>query len=189
MTGAEAEVAYMMLYVPGFLQYLTLDSGQCGSRHIKTLNFPDAREQSGLCIGINHGQGKEFSELRGSILDAGNIRDFLMRQGYNADDILMLTDDTEKKPTKSNIIEAMSWLVQSAKLGDSLFLHCRFSSGVPASEVVPLFSDSGHGDWVPDQNGDEVDGKDEGLAFEYLPVNQSVDFLHLVLDLFQLGYT
>ncbi|KAK0431418.1 peptidase C14, caspase domain-containing protein [Armillaria borealis] len=99
-----------------------------------------------VCIGINHGQGKEFSELRGSILDAGNIRDFLMRQGYNADDILMLTDDTEKKPTKSNIIEAMSWLVQSAKLGDSLFLHY-----------------SGHGDWVPDQNGDEVDGKDEDI--------------------------
>ncbi|PBK65046.1 hypothetical protein ARMSODRAFT_978727 [Armillaria solidipes] len=79
-------------------------------------------------IGINKGQGKEFS------------------QGYKADDILMLTDDTEKKPTKSNIIEAMSWLVQSAKLGDSLFLHY-----------------SGHGDWVPDQNGDEVDGKDEDI--------------------------
>ncbi|KAK0240982.1 peptidase C14 [Armillaria nabsnona] len=106
---------------------------------------PSGRKRA-VCIGINYGQGKEFSELRGSILDAGNIRDFLMRRGYKADDIRMLTDDTEKKPTKNNIIEAMSWLVQSAKLGDSLFFHY-----------------SGHGDRVPDQNGDEVDGKDEDI--------------------------
>lgn len=52
------------------------------------------------------------------------------------------------------------------------------SSGVPVSEVFPLFTDSGHGDRVADQNGDEVDGKDEGLAFESLPVSQPVDFLH-----------
>ncbi len=52
------------------------------------------------------------------------------------------------------------------------------SSSIPVSEVFPLFTDSGHGDWVPDQNGDEVDGKDEGLAFESLPINQPVDVLH-----------
>ncbi len=52
------------------------------------------------------------------------------------------------------------------------------SSSVPVSKAFPLFIDSGHGDWVPDQNGDEVDGKDEGLAFEFLSVSQPVDFLH-----------
>ncbi|KAK0194772.1 peptidase C14 [Armillaria mellea] len=99
-----------------------------------------------VCIGVNHVQGNGFEELHGAILDAGNIRNFLMRQGYKANDIRILTDYMEKKPTKSNIIEAMSWLVQSAKPSDSLFLHY-----------------SGHGDWVLDQNGDEMDGKDEDI--------------------------
>ncbi|KAK0194740.1 peptidase C14, caspase domain-containing protein [Armillaria mellea] len=106
-------------------------------------------QESGLC-GVNHVQGNGFEELHGAILDAG-----IFRQGYKANDIRILTDYMEKKPTKSNIIEAMSWLVQSAKPSDSLFLIVRFNSG--------------HGDWVLDQNGDEMDGKDEGLAFRFLP--------------------
>ncbi|KAK0475413.1 caspase domain-containing protein [Armillaria novae-zelandiae] len=115
------------------------------ARHDPSPEFSGCKRA--VCIGINYRQGKEV-KLNGSILDAGNIRDFLMRQGYKADGIRMLTDDTEKKPTKSNIIEAMSWLVQSAKPGDSLFLHY-----------------SGHGGCVPDQNGDETDGQDE-VAFD-----------------------
>lgn len=118
---------------------------------MRSAHHESSTESSGrkraVCIVINHGQGNGFEELHGAILDAGNIRDFLMRQGYKADDIRMLTDNTDKKPTKSNIIEAMSWLVQSANPGDSLFLHY-----------------SGHGDWVLDQNGDETDGKDEDIV-------------------------
>ncbi|KAK0505430.1 caspase domain-containing protein [Armillaria luteobubalina] len=121
-----------------------------GTRNTQSAHHDPSLGSSGrkraVCIGINRVQGDDFIELHGSVSDANNIRDFLMRQGYTAGSIRMLTDDTEKKPTKSNIIEAMSWLVQSAKPGDRLFLHY-----------------SGHGDCVPDQNGDEIDGKDEDI--------------------------
>ncbi|KAK0462344.1 caspase domain-containing protein [Desarmillaria tabescens] len=117
-----------------------------------------------VCIGINYlGQG---DELHGCILDARNIRDFLIRRychGYKTDDIRMLTDDTETKPTKKNIIAAMSWLVQGAGPADSLFFHY-----------------SGHGDQTDDQNGDEVDGKDEEIiCFDSAPFID--DDIHKVL--------
>ncbi|KAK0217010.1 peptidase C14, caspase domain-containing protein [Armillaria fumosa] len=56
----------------------------------------------------------------------------------------MLTDETDNKPTKDNILNALSSLVKGAQTNDSLFLHY-----------------SGHGGQVPDKNGDEDDGEDE----------------------------
>ncbi|KAK0462343.1 caspase domain-containing protein [Desarmillaria tabescens] len=113
-------------------------------------NFPAIPLKSGrkraLCIGINYRD--RSNRLQGCIEDATKIRDFLMREqnGYKDDDIRMLTDDTDKKPTKKNILDAMSWLVKGSRPGDSLFLHY-----------------SGHGSQVADTNGDEIDGKDEDI--------------------------
>jgi hypothetical protein len=39
----------------------------------------------------------------------------------------MLTDDAKSSrqiPTRKNILEAMRWLVRSARKDDSLFFHC-----------------------------------------------------------------
>ncbi|SJL15141.1 uncharacterized protein ARMOST_18626 [Armillaria ostoyae] len=70
----------------------------------------------------------------------------LPENDYKARDITVLTDDTVNKPTRKNILDALSRLFEGAKSNDSLFLHY-----------------SGHGDQIPDTNGDEVDGKDEGI--------------------------
>jgi len=99
-----------------------------------------------VCIGINYaGTAKE---LNGCVNDARNVRSFLMK-GWNfkSQDIFLLTDDTSdprRRPTKANILNAMTWLVKDAKAHDSLFLHY-----------------SGHGGQVRDTDGDEVDGYDE----------------------------
>ncbi|KAF8996422.1 caspase domain-containing protein [Cyathus striatus] len=96
-----------------------------------------------LCIGINYlGQA---NELRGCINDAKHVREFLIR--FKSGDIVLLTDDSTNPrqfPTKKNILDAMRWLVRSARTNDSLFFHY-----------------SGHGGQVQDQDGDEVDGFDE----------------------------
>ncbi|KAL6304173.1 caspase domain-containing protein [Sparassis latifolia] len=111
--------------------------------------------RKGLCIGINYiGQS---AELQGCINDAHNVRRFLCNDfGYNQDDIVMLTDDSNNPrsiPTKANMIEAMQWLVRGAQPNDSLFFHY-----------------SGHGGQTKDLDGDEEDGYDE--------VIYPVDFQH-----------
>ncbi|KAJ7258390.1 caspase domain-containing protein [Mycena haematopus] len=99
-----------------------------------------------LCIGINyHGQSHE---LRGCINDAKHVFSFLVRHaGYKPENIVMLTDDSphaRSQPTRTNMIDAMRWLVQGAKPHDALFFHY-----------------SGHGGQTRDKDGDEVDGYDE----------------------------
>ncbi|KAK0462348.1 caspase domain-containing protein [Desarmillaria tabescens] len=106
---------------------------------------PESLERKrALCIGINY-YDKE-NRLKGYIKDATNIRGLLMQNGYKADDVKMLTDDTDNKPTKKNILEALLWLVKDAQSKDSLFLHY-----------------SGHGGQIADKNGDEIDGSDEDI--------------------------
>ncbi|KAL4069199.1 caspase domain-containing protein [Scleroderma citrinum] len=100
-----------------------------------------------LLIGINYiGQKRE---LRGCINDITNVKHFLTTQwGYREGDIVMLRDDTRnprQMPTRRNLIDAMRWLVKDAKSHDSLFFHY-----------------SGHGGQIPDTDGDETDGLDEG---------------------------
>ncbi|KAK0186608.1 caspase domain-containing protein [Armillaria mellea] len=95
-----------------------------------------------LCIGIDYRHQKD--ELEGCIKDAKSISDFLKERGYQTQDITTLTDETNDKPTKDNILKALSSLVKDAQTGDLLFLHY-----------------SGHGGQVPDKNGDEEDKEDE----------------------------
>lgn len=96
-----------------------------------------------LLIGINYRGTK--SELRGCINDIKDIRKYLLKQGYKKEEITILTDDTETKPTRKNIIQAILELMLSG--AERMYLHY-----------------SGHGSWVPDQNGDEVDGRDECIV-------------------------
>lgn len=103
-------------------------------------------KKKALCIGINY-IGQQ-AELRGCINDARNIEKFLCeRFGYKREDIVVLTDDQRDPrsiPTKTNIINAMHWLVTGAQPNDSLFFHY-----------------SGHGGQTKDSDGDEGDGYDE----------------------------
>lgn len=101
-----------------------------------------------LCIGINY-SGQNHA-LRGCVNDANNVRKWLIKyHGFRSEDIILLTDNTSERrhlPTRQNLIDAMKWLVRSARTHDSLFFHY-----------------SGHGGQVEDQDGDEIDGFDEAI--------------------------
>lgn len=94
-----------------------------------------------LLVGINY--KNTVNELYGCINDTNNIRD-LLNQKYGYNNFTFLTDNTNKKPTKQNIINELTNLLTNAAPGDSLF-----------------FLYSGHGTFSADLNGDELDGQDE----------------------------
>jgi hypothetical protein len=58
-----------------------------------------------------------------------------------------------RRPTKSNILLAMRWLVYGCSSGDSLVFHF-----------------SGHGAQVKDQDGDELDKEDEAVTAQKNPL-------------------
>jgi len=94
-----------------------------------------------LLVGINY-KGTS-NELYGCINDTNNIK-FLLEQKFAFKNCIFLTDDTNKKPTKQNIIDEFTNLLVSAVTGDTLF-----------------FLYSGHGTCTIDLNKDELDGQDE----------------------------
>jgi len=112
-----------------------------------------------LFIGINY-FGTQ-AELKGCINDVKNVS-ALFCQRFGFQNCLYLTDDQQdstKKPTYDNIINAMRWLTQDAKPGDSLFLHY-----------------SGHGGTAKDSENDEIDGFDETiLPLDYQQKGQICD--------------
>lgn len=97
--------------------------------------------KSALLIGINY-KGTQY-ELNGCINDANNIKN-LLAEKYAFKQFTFLTDDTNKKPTKENIITELTNLLVNASSGDTLFL---------------LYS--GHGTCTTDLNADEDDSQDE----------------------------
>ncbi|KAF8875085.1 peptidase C14 [Gymnopilus junonius] len=118
-----------------------------------------------LCIGINYrGQA---NELRGCINDAKNVRNFLIRHGYDSKDVVILTDDAKDHrslPTRDNIIQAMRWLVRQAQPHDALFFHY-----------------SGHGGQTRDLDGDEIDGFDEVIyPVDFKSKGFIIDDIHLL---------
>lgn len=101
-----------------------------------------------LLIGINY-RGTE-SELSGCINDINNTKDILKTvYNYEEKNIIILTDDTEIKPTSNNITVQLYDLAFRTKKED-------------IKEI--WISYSGHGSYVTDTNKDEDDGKDECLV-------------------------
>jgi hypothetical protein len=98
-----------------------------------------------LLVGINY-KGSGPYELYGCINDTNNIK-ALLEEKYSFKNFVFLTDDTNKQPTKENIIGELTNLLVNAVSGDSLFF---------------LFS--GHGTRTIDLNKDELDGRDEVIV-------------------------
>jgi hypothetical protein len=99
-----------------------------------------------LLIGINYKNTE--NELHGCINDVLNIQQFLTTYClFHIQNIHVLTDETEMKPTSSNIQSQIKWLVSNNVKGDTL-----------------VFYYSGHGSNVQDYNGDETDSRDETLV-------------------------
>ena len=92
-----------------------------------------------LLIGINY-HGTQH-ELKGCINDAGNIRDYLIRdRGFSPDqrDMVMLTDNPQNRgtpfePTGRNMMAAFNWLVTGNTPGDSVFLSYSGHGGMHVS--------------------------------------------------------
>ncbi len=96
-----------------------------------------------LLIGINY--IGTSNELSGCINDVDAMEKMLTKTGFN--NFVKLTDKTLVKPTKSAILNAFTNLLRSSKVGDLL---CFFYSG--------------HGSYILDRSGDELDGRDEAIV-------------------------
>ncbi|KAI7903393.1 peptidase C14, caspase domain-containing protein [Cokeromyces recurvatus] len=133
---------------PGNQFYLHVDP------NVDKDNMPDFElsncrgKKRALLVGINY-TGTN-NELNGCINDVENIKNFIISlYGFREEDMVILTDNQEEerfRPTRSNIIAAMQWLVHDAEADDSFFFHY-----------------SGHGGRVADVHSDEDDGFDETI--------------------------
>jgi hypothetical protein len=101
-----------------------------------------------LLIGINY-IGTSH-QLNGCINDVINLKSLLIdHYDYLEENIVVLTDETEKKPTRQNILDELYKLL--------------VKSNETETEKV-LISFSGHGTWTIDTNNDELDGRDEMIV-------------------------
>lgn len=95
-----------------------------------------------LLIGINYTNTSHA--LQGCINDITFMKDFLKRNDIY--DIHILSDVSDEKPTRHNILTNLNNLVFEATNNDTVFIHF-----------------SGHGTYTKDYNSDEIDKKDECL--------------------------
>jgi len=93
-----------------------------------------------LCIGIND-YPAPLSKLAGCVNDANDWRDTLMQRGFEVTQLL------NQQATANTMRQCMQQLTQAAQAGDTI-----------------IITYSGHGSWVPDEDGEEEDGRDEVLC-------------------------
>lgn len=109
-----------------------------------TRNFPtEFKHKKALLIGINYLNTPY--ELNGCIADVERIKKLLETKGFNNFDIM--TDLTNIKPTRINILNEIRNFINNSVDGDLLFIYF-----------------SGHGSYTYDMNKDENDGYDESIV-------------------------
>jgi len=92
-----------------------------------------------LCVGCNYpGTG---SELYGCVNDAEDWSTVLAERGYEVDTLF------NEEATAAEILSKLAAMVSRCEYGD-----------------IACFTFSGHGSWVPDESGDEPDGRDEVIC-------------------------
>jgi hypothetical protein len=97
---------------------------------------PPTSDRWAVVIGIGTYERPEISPLKYSVADAEAVYQALLeRAGFKRDNVLLLTDRTERKPTLRNIKSALgTFLVRSAKKDDLIVI---FFAGHGAPEVDP----------------------------------------------------
>jgi hypothetical protein len=93
-----------------------------------------------LCVGINDYPGTDM-DLGGCVNDAIDWQAFLESRGYG------VTRLVDAQATRAGVIDGLKILLGQAKDGDSL-----------------VFTFSGHGSWLPDDDRDEPDARDEMMC-------------------------
>jgi len=140
---------YIGIYKRRFAQHHKVLNTQYHNSLISLVNPEEiqiTKNKRGLLIGINYNGTN--AQLNGCINDTNSIHSALTSNyGFNVDHISIITDDTEKKPTRDEILSAFKIFLESGQEGDLLF-----------------FSYSGHGSSTYDRNSDENDGKDEMIV-------------------------
>jgi len=109
---------------------------------IKSQPVPN-KQKIALLFGLNY--IGTTSALGGCINDVENMGKML-KDKYNYDKITILTDNTDDKPTKSNMLKFLNSFINESKNCEKAYFHY-----------------SGHGSYIIDKNNDELDGKDECL--------------------------
>jgi metacaspase-1 len=85
-------------------------------------------------------------QLSGCLNDSENIQRVLTSK-YGYTNVTLLNDNTQLKPTKTNIVNGLTQILKNANKGDTIVLFY-----------------SGHGTNTLDTNGDELDGMDEMIC-------------------------
>jgi hypothetical protein len=93
-----------------------------------------------LCVGINDYPGTD-QDLAGCVNDAKDWEALLRGRGYSVDHLY------DKDATGARMREALETLIGKAASGDTL-----------------VFTFSGHGSWLPDDDSDEPDARDEMMC-------------------------
>ncbi len=93
-----------------------------------------------LCIGINDYPGTD-SDLSGCVNDASDWADLFIKRGFKVSSLL------DRQATGNGIRRAVKSTLAKARNGD-----------------IVVVQYSGHGSFVPDEDGDEPDGTDECLC-------------------------
>jgi hypothetical protein len=107
------------------------------------------KKKLAFVIGINYENDAKL-KLNGCINDTKIIKNILMSDfGYTENDIILMTDNTDVKPTRKNIENTLNNILERVR----------------KENITELFlSYSGHGTFVRDRDGDETDGQDEALV-------------------------
>ena len=113
-----------------------------------------------LCVGINDYPGTDM-DLGGCVNDAKDWEALLAGRGYAVERL------HDADATRARILEGLETLVGSSADGDSL-----------------VFTFSGHGSWLPDDDSDEPDARDEMLCPHDVMQEQYVldDDLHAIFS-------
>ena len=135
-----------------------LDIIRKGNRYAKVLAQSTNRKLA-LLVGINN---YPFNNtLAGCLTDVDLQKQLLThRFGFNPKDILSLTDDTNQKPTRQNILTAFEeHLIKQAKPGDVVVYHF-----------------SGHGSQVADPQCVYKDSEGNCLNSTFIPMDNNLSF-------------
>jgi hypothetical protein len=126
----------------------------------------EIKKRKALLIGINYSETPY--KLSGCINDVESLNN----KFSSSYDIKIITDLTNKKPTKSVILSEFTALLESANSGDTV-----------------LFTFSGHGSHMIDLNREEIDGQDEMIITGDLQYIIDDDFKTIIHQKLKKGAT
>ena len=112
-------------------------------KNIPVQNIKDIKNKKALLIGINY--INTSYQLNGCINDFNLVGNYIKNRGFS--EVTTITDKTELKPTRYNIISSLEKFLSNASDNDFLFFHY-----------------SGHGSTEKDNNLDEQDKQDETIV-------------------------